>query len=58
MGFRISRGKTIILGVSGGIPRISEWLDGLGARDRGLCQIWEFFRDFSGILEGLRPICN
>jgi hypothetical protein len=25
---------------------------------RGLCDIWEIFKGFSGVLEGLEPICN
>jgi hypothetical protein len=39
-----------------GISGILEWLEGLGAEDRGSCEIWEFFKGFNGILEGLETI--
>jgi hypothetical protein len=32
-----------------------EWLEGLGANDRGSCEVWGFFRDFGGFLECLEP---
>jgi hypothetical protein len=38
----VIRGKMTISGCFGGISRILEWLEGLGAKDRGSCEIWEF----------------
>jgi hypothetical protein len=49
----VIRGKTVILGVLGGISGILEWREGLGAKYRGSCKIWEFFKHFNEILEGL-----
>jgi hypothetical protein len=40
------RGKTVFSGSSGVILEILEWLEGFGAKDRGSCEIWEFFGDF------------
>jgi hypothetical protein len=44
------RGKMVFLGGSGAILEFLEWLEGLGVKDRGSCEIWEFFRDFCGFL--------
>jgi hypothetical protein len=53
------QGKTVFLGGSGAILEFLEWLEGLGVKDRGSCEIWEFFGDFLWIFgSGLGPICN
>jgi hypothetical protein len=43
------KGKTVFSGGYGAILEFLKWLDGLGAKDRGSCEIW----DFCGILEDL-----
>jgi hypothetical protein len=40
-------------GGSGVILEFFEWLEGLGAKYRGSCKIWGFFRDFWEFLERL-----
>jgi hypothetical protein len=47
------RGKTVFLGGSGVISKFLEWLEGLGAEDRGSYEVWGFFRYFGGFLECL-----
>jgi hypothetical protein len=47
------RGKTVFLGGSRAILEFLEWLEGLGAKDRGSCKIWKFLGDFCGFLECL-----
>jgi hypothetical protein len=47
------RGKTVFLGVSRAIMDFLEWLEGLGAKDRGSCEFCGFSGFFCGILEGL-----
>jgi hypothetical protein len=53
MGSRSFRGKIVFSGGSGVIREFLEWLEGLGAKDRGSSKIWGFFGDFCGILESL-----
>jgi hypothetical protein len=36
-------GKMVFLGYSGVILDFSEWLEGLGTKDRGSCEFWGFF---------------
>jgi hypothetical protein len=48
------RGKTVFLGDSGAILEFLEWLEGLGAKDKGSCKFLGIFRYFCGILEGLK----
>jgi hypothetical protein len=43
----------VFSGGSGVILEFLEWLEGFGAKDKGSCGVWEIFRDFCGILEGL-----
>jgi hypothetical protein len=50
MGSGSFQGKTVFLGGSGAILEFLEWLEGLGVKDRGSCEIWEFFGDFCGFL--------
>jgi hypothetical protein len=45
--------KAVILGGSGGICGILEWLEGLGAKEQGLLRNLRIFWWFFGILEGL-----
>jgi hypothetical protein len=40
------RGKMVFSGGSGVIQEFLEWLEGLGAKDRGSCEFWRFFGDF------------
>jgi hypothetical protein len=40
------RGKTVFLGGSRAILEFLEWLEGLGAKDKGLLQNLEIFRGF------------
>jgi hypothetical protein len=47
------RGKTVFSRGSGVILEFLEWFKGFGAKDRGSCRVWEFYRDFCGILDGL-----
>jgi hypothetical protein len=57
MGSGAFRGKMAFLGGSGVFLEFLEWLEGLGANDRGSYEIWEFFRDFCGLFgefKGLR----
>jgi hypothetical protein len=56
--FKVLGAKWSFQKVLGAFLEGLEWLEGLGEKDRGLCKIWEVFRDFSGILEGLGPVCN
>jgi hypothetical protein len=44
------QGKTVFLGGTGAILEFLEWLEGLGVKDRGSCEIWDFFGDFCGFL--------
>jgi hypothetical protein len=44
------KGKMVFLGDSGVILVFLEWMDGLGTKDRGFCEIWDFFRGFLCIL--------
>jgi hypothetical protein len=46
MGFRSFHGKMVFLGSSGAILEFLEWLEGLGTKDRGSCEIWGFSRIF------------
>jgi hypothetical protein len=48
------RGKMVFWGGSGAILEFLEWLEGLGAKDRGSYEFWGFFRDLCGILESLK----
>jgi hypothetical protein len=43
----------VFLEGSGVILEFFEWLEGLGAKDRGSCEFWGFFRDFVEFWEGL-----
>jgi hypothetical protein len=55
------KGKMVISGDYGKWLESLEWLEGLGAKDRGSCKVWEFFRDFGGFfecLEWLGPTCK
>jgi hypothetical protein len=56
--FGLFRGNTVFLGGSGEVIEFLEWLEGLGAKYRGSCEIWEFFRDFCGFLEWFRNYVN
>jgi hypothetical protein len=47
------RGKTVFTGGFGAVLEFLECFEGLGAKDRGSIEIWGFFRDFCGILDGL-----
>jgi hypothetical protein len=47
------RGKTVFLGGPWVILEFLKWLEGLGAKDRGSCEVWGFFRDFGGFLKCL-----
>jgi hypothetical protein len=47
------RGKMVFLGCSRVIIEFLKWLEGVGAKDRGSCRIWDIFRDFCRFLEGL-----
>jgi hypothetical protein len=47
------KGKIVFSGGSGVICGILEWLELFGAKDRGSCEMWEFFRDCGGFLECL-----
>jgi hypothetical protein len=47
------RAKMVFLEGSGVILEFFEWLEGLGAKDRGSCEFWGFFRDFVEFWEGL-----
>jgi hypothetical protein len=42
------KGKTVFLGGSEGICGIFEWLEALAQKNRGSCEVWEFFGDFGG----------
>jgi hypothetical protein len=53
MGSRSFQGQTVFLGGSGEILEFLEWLEGLGAKYKGSCKIWEFFKDFCGFFECL-----
>jgi hypothetical protein len=48
------RVKMVFLGGSEIILEFLEWLEGLGAKEKGSCEFWGFFRDFHGIFEGLK----
>jgi hypothetical protein len=41
-------GKMVFSGGFGVILEFLKWLEGFGAKNRGSCKIWEFFRDFCG----------
>jgi hypothetical protein len=47
------RGKMVFSGGSRAILEFLEWLEALGAKDRGSCEIWKIFRNFCGIFDGL-----
>jgi hypothetical protein len=47
-------GKTIFPGGSRAILELLEWLEDLGAKDRGSYNFWGFFGNCCGILEGLK----
>jgi hypothetical protein len=40
------RGKTVFSGGSGAILEFLEWLEGLGVKYRGSCEIWGFSGNF------------
>jgi hypothetical protein len=58
MGSRSFQGQTVFLGGSGEILEFLEWLEGLGAKYKGSCKIWEFFKDFLSVWSGLGPMCK
>jgi hypothetical protein len=53
MGFGCLKGKMAILGDSREFLESLELLECVGAKDRGSCEVWGFFGDFSGFLECL-----
>jgi hypothetical protein len=51
--WKLSRAKQSFQERYGGISRILEWLEDLGAKDFGSCEVWEIFEDFCGFFEYL-----
>jgi hypothetical protein len=56
--WKLSGGKMVFLGGSGAILEFLEWLEGLGAKDRGSCKFWGFFRDFLCKIVGIYRILD
>jgi hypothetical protein len=50
---RSFRGKTVFSTDSGLILEFLEWFEGLGAKNRGSCGVWELYRELCEILDGL-----
>jgi hypothetical protein len=50
---RSFRGKTVFSTDSGVILEFLEWFEGLGAKNRGSCGVWELYRELCEILDGL-----
>jgi hypothetical protein len=50
------KGKMVSSGGSGGICGIFEWLEVLVRKDKGSCEVWEFFGEFGGFLECLERL--
>jgi hypothetical protein len=48
-------GKTVFSGGSGVILEFLKWLEGLGAKYMGSCEIWGFFEHFWKFWSGLGP---
>jgi hypothetical protein len=51
-------GEMVFLGGSGAILKFLEWLEGLGAKDRGSCKFLGFFRDFLCKIVGIYQILD
>jgi hypothetical protein len=49
-------GKTVFSGVIWGNSGILEWLESLGVKDEGSCEVWQFLGDFCRFLECLECI--
>jgi hypothetical protein len=50
------KGKMVSSEGSGGICGIFEWLEELVLKDKGSCEVWEFFGEFGGFLECLERL--
>jgi hypothetical protein len=56
--WKLSGGKMVFLGGSGAILEFLEWLEGLGAKDRGSCKFWGFSGIFLCKIVGIYQILD